>query len=146
MSDDGWLLEVDITNYILIELGQPLHAFDLDLLKDKKIIVRRAAQKEKIKTLDGVERELTDETLVIADAQRAVAVGRLCLRPPRRKSTLIPGELHRHTPIIILAPRPAVSKLSQEAREMPRKGGWRRLKKILEGTGSTFWRPKSMGI
>jgi len=64
----------DITNYVLHEQGQPLHAFDLAKLSEKKIIVRRAAKGESIKTLDGVERKLDEQMLVIADAKRAVAV------------------------------------------------------------------------
>jgi phenylalanyl-tRNA synthetase beta chain len=64
----------DITNYVLHELGQPLHAFDLKLLAEGRIIVRRARAGEKIKTLDGVARELGPEMLVIADAARAVAL------------------------------------------------------------------------
>ena len=64
----------DITNYVLHELGQPLHAFDLAKLAEKKIVVRRAAKGESIKTLDGVDRKLDTEMLVIADAKRAVAV------------------------------------------------------------------------
>jgi phenylalanyl-tRNA synthetase beta chain len=64
----------DITNYVLHEQGQPLHAFDLAKLAENRIVVRRAQDGEKIKTLDGVERELDGEMLVIADAVRAVAV------------------------------------------------------------------------
>jgi phenylalanyl-tRNA synthetase beta chain len=65
---------VDITNYVLVETGQPLHAFDLKILKGNKIIVRRAGKREEIETLDGVKRALTDEMLVIADAERPVAI------------------------------------------------------------------------
>lgn len=65
---------VDITNYIMLEYGQPMHAFDYDLLKGKKIFVRNAFEGEKITTLDDIERELDTETLVIADAERAVAI------------------------------------------------------------------------
>src|SRR3989440_3709812 len=64
----------DITNYVLHEFGQPLHAFDLAKLTDNKIIVRRAKKGETIKTLDGVDRKLDDQMLVIADAKEAVAV------------------------------------------------------------------------
>jgi phenylalanyl-tRNA synthetase beta chain len=64
----------DITNYVLHELGQPLHAFDLAKLTEHRIVVRRAAKDEIINTLDGVERKLDGEMLVIADATRPVAV------------------------------------------------------------------------
>lgn len=64
----------DVTNYVLHELGQPLHAFDFDRLAGKRIVVRRAQPEEKLKTLDGVERSLTSDMLVIADAERAVAM------------------------------------------------------------------------
>ena len=65
---------VDITNYALFELGQPLHAFDLDKLIDKRIIVRRAKKGESIVTIDGVARALSPNILVIADNQRPVAI------------------------------------------------------------------------
>lgn len=64
----------DITNYVLHEFGQPLHAFDLSKLRQQKIVVRRAAKGEAIKTLDGVDRKLDADMLVIADATRAMAV------------------------------------------------------------------------
>ena len=64
---------VDATNYVMLELGQPMHPFDLDQLDDRAIVVRRAAQGERLETLDGVERVLDAEDLVIAD--RSVAVG-----------------------------------------------------------------------
>jgi phenylalanyl-tRNA synthetase beta chain len=65
---------VDATNYVMIELGHPLHAFDMDLLAEKRIVVRRARPGEKMHTLDGIERALASEMCVIADAARAVAV------------------------------------------------------------------------
>jgi phenylalanyl-tRNA synthetase beta chain len=64
----------DITNFVMHEMGQPLHAFDLVKLSERRIVVRRARAGERIKTLDGVERELDEQMLVIADAERAVAV------------------------------------------------------------------------
>jgi len=65
---------VDITNYILLELGQPLHAFDASTISNGKIIVRKAKDKEQIKTLDGKLHELDENMLVIADSSKALAV------------------------------------------------------------------------
>lgn len=65
---------VDATNYVLLELGHPTHAFDYDRLEGHKIIVRRARPSEKIMTLDGAERALSVIDLVIADARKPVAV------------------------------------------------------------------------
>jgi len=65
---------VDVTNFCLMELGQPLHAFDLDKIKGGRIIVREAKKGEKIITIDGIERELKSGMLVIADSERPVAV------------------------------------------------------------------------
>ena len=83
----GWLVErlevmgqrsvnnvADITNYVMLETGQPLHAFDLHQLRGERIIVRVAKGGEKITTLDGEERDLTSDMLVIADAERPVAL------------------------------------------------------------------------
>jgi phenylalanyl-tRNA synthetase beta chain len=65
---------VDTTNYVMLELGQPLHAFDLLQLRDGRIVVRTARPGETMKTLDGKERKLTPDMLMICDAERPVAV------------------------------------------------------------------------
>ena len=65
---------VDITNYVMLETGHPLHAFDYRLLADGEIIVRRAEEGEKMITLDGIERTLTSEMTVIADREKVLAV------------------------------------------------------------------------
>ncbi|MDD5129990.1 MAG: phenylalanine--tRNA ligase subunit beta [Candidatus Omnitrophica bacterium] len=65
---------VDITNYVLFELGEPLHAFDLDKINQEKIIVRRAKAGEKILTIDGLESNLSKDVLAIADSGKVIAV------------------------------------------------------------------------
>ena len=65
---------VDATNYVLLEGGHPLHAFDYKLLAEQRIVVRRAATGERFIAIDGTQHELTPEMLVIADAKRAVAL------------------------------------------------------------------------
>ncbi len=65
---------VDITNYVMLELGQPMHAFDLDRIRDARIIVRRAAEGEPMKTLDGASHVLDSSMLVIADPAGPVAL------------------------------------------------------------------------
>ena len=65
---------VDVTNYVMFELGQPMHAFDLDKIAERRIVVRRARLGEKIRTLDGTERTLSKEICVIADGIRPVAI------------------------------------------------------------------------
>ena len=65
---------VDITNYVMLEYGQPMHAFDHRHMKDGKIVVRRAKSGETITTLDGTEHSLTEKMLVIADAEKPSAV------------------------------------------------------------------------
>lgn len=66
---------VDITNYVMFDLGQPQHAYDLDKLNDHRIVVRRARAGEKLRTLDGAERTLKNDMCVIADGKRAVGIG-----------------------------------------------------------------------
>ncbi|MFA8437896.1 phenylalanine--tRNA ligase subunit beta [Pueribacillus sp. YX66] len=65
---------VDITNYVLLEYGQPLHAFDYERLGSKEILVRRAKQDEQVKTLDGEERKLSETMLAITNGKEPVAV------------------------------------------------------------------------
>ena len=65
---------VDLTNYVMLEIGQPMHAFDLEKLGGRTLVIRRAAPGEKIRTLDGIDRGLDADMLVIADAVHANAV------------------------------------------------------------------------
>ncbi len=65
---------VDATNYAMIELGQPLHAFDMSLLAGPEIVVRRAQDAERLTTLDGIERSFTTDDLLICDRDRPVAI------------------------------------------------------------------------
>jgi phenylalanyl-tRNA synthetase beta chain len=65
---------VDATNYVMIELGQPLHAFDLEQIADSTIVVRRAAEDREFATLDGVKRALDPADLMIADREKALAI------------------------------------------------------------------------
>ncbi len=65
---------VDITNYVMQEYAQPMHAYDLDTIAGKKIVVKRAADGEKFQTLDGQERELDSSILMICDAEKAVGI------------------------------------------------------------------------
>ena len=65
---------VDITNFVMLEYGQPIHAFDINQVKGGKIIVENAAQGEKFTTLDNTERVLSDDMLLIKDAERGIAI------------------------------------------------------------------------
>ena len=66
---------VDVTNYVMLEMGQPMHAFDLARLAGHRLVIRRARPGERMRTLDHVERLLDEDMLVIADAERATAIG-----------------------------------------------------------------------
>ena len=66
---------VDITNYVMFELGHPLHAYDLDKLNERRIVVRKSKASERIRTLDGTERTLAKDMCVIADGARAIGIG-----------------------------------------------------------------------
>ncbi len=85
---------VDLTNFLLLDLGQPMHAFDLERLRGPEIRVRRAWEGEVLRTLDGVDRRLTPADLVIADAEGAVALAGVMggeeseIRPETRKMLL----------------------------------------------------------
>ena len=65
---------VDVTNYVMLEMGQPMHAFDVTRLRGGRLVIRRASAGEILRTLDGVDRTLRPDMLVIADAERATAV------------------------------------------------------------------------
>lgn len=65
---------VDITNYVMLEYGQPMHAFDYACIEDQKIVVRRSQPNEAVTTLDGVVREVAPDTLLIADPKKAVGI------------------------------------------------------------------------
>src|SRR6266403_4762950 len=65
---------VDATNYVLWESGKPTHVFDLDLLEGRKLVIRKARAGETLKTLDGIDRKLTTEDLVVADARKPVGL------------------------------------------------------------------------
>jgi len=95
---------VDATNYVLWETGHPLHAFDLAHLSEKRIVVRRARPGEPLTTLDGVARKLDPETLVIADARRAIAVagvmGGLDTEISSHTSDVLLESAHFHPPSV----------------------------------------------
>ncbi|MGH2450544.1 MAG: phenylalanine--tRNA ligase subunit beta, partial [Candidatus Limnocylindria bacterium] len=65
---------VDVTNYVMLELGQPLHAYDIEHVRGRTLVARPARPGERLRTLDGVERQLDPSTLVIADAERALGL------------------------------------------------------------------------
>src|SRR5262249_48712809 len=66
---------VDVSNYVMLELGHPLHAFDYDKVWDRKIVVRRAKENEKIRTLDGIERVMESGICMISDGDGSRGVG-----------------------------------------------------------------------
>jgi phenylalanyl-tRNA synthetase beta chain len=65
---------VDVTNYVMLEVGQPMHAFDFARLAGGRLVIRPARERERLRTLDGVDRALASDMLVIADAERAIAI------------------------------------------------------------------------
>ena len=65
---------VDITNYVMEEFGQPMHAYDLDTIANQEIVVRRAGKDEKFVTLDGQERIMDENVLMICDGEKAVGI------------------------------------------------------------------------
>jgi len=85
---------VDVTNLILMECGQPLHAFDYEFLQDRKIVVRRADPDESFVTLDGQERKLPPNALTIRDGKRAVALGGIMGG--------LNSEIHDHTENVLI--------------------------------------------
>jgi len=66
---------VDISNYVMLELGHPLHTFDYDLVRDHSIVVRRAKAGEKMKTLDGVERTFDPSICMVCDGDGSRPIG-----------------------------------------------------------------------
>ena len=66
---------VDVTNYVMLEFNQPLHAFDLDTVTDHQVVIRRANESEEFTTLDGVNRKLSTDNLLIADTAQAIGIG-----------------------------------------------------------------------
>ena len=65
---------VDITNYVMEEYGQPMHAYDLDTIEGKEIVVRTAEKGEKFTTLDGQEREMDESVLMICDGKKSIGI------------------------------------------------------------------------
>ena len=94
---------VDVTNYVLLEYGHPMHAFDLNRLDGKKIIVRTAHKGEVFKTLDGKDHDLSSDMLVIADDSKAVAIAGI-MGEKTAKFSMIPRIFFWRALFLILYP------------------------------------------
>jgi len=148
---------VDITNYVLFELGEPLHAFDLDKLETEVIIVRRAKNTEKLTTIDSEERVLNPNILAIADKEKAVAIagimgGKDTEVAENTKNVLLEAAVFN--PVIVRRTRQALGLESEAAYRFERgvdlgileKASWRTIELIQELAGGRIVLAKTSGM